>query len=105
MPAGYSKKTLAEKLGIKPGVKMIILDPPRDYHKTLGALPKRVITAKALIGPLDLIHFFTKSKDELENKFPSLKKALSQDSALWISWPKGSSKVDTDLNEERARGG
>jgi len=59
--------------------------------------------SKTLKSPLDFIHFFTKLRGELENKFPILKQELSQDGILWISWPKGSSKVETDLNENVVR--
>lgn len=53
--------------------------------------------------PLDFIHFLSKKREELETRFPSLKKALSQGGMLWISWPKVSSKVETDLKEDVVR--
>jgi len=102
MAAGYSKKPLAEKLGIKEGFKIIIINPPRDYFNTLE-IPQRVTLASQLKGPLEFIHFFTKSRQELETQFPSLKRALLRGGMLWISWPKGSSKVETDLNEGSVR--
>jgi hypothetical protein len=45
-----------------------------------------------------------KEKSALEGSFPKLKQALAPDGALWISWPKGASKVPTDVNENVARG-
>ncbi len=48
---------------------------------------------------MEFIQFFTKSKRELENMFPRLKVKLAQKGMLWISWPEGSSKVESDLNE------
>jgi len=98
MSRGYSRKSLIEKLGITEGCKIVILNPPKDYFNTLGSLPKDVLVTKMLKGPLDFIHFFTKKREELESKFPVLKKQLSENGTLWISWPKGSSKVETDLN-------
>jgi len=103
MSVGYSKKFLIQKLGIREGFKIIILNPPEDYNKTLGKLPKDVFVARTLKGPLDFIHFFTTKRSELESKFPILKQELSQDGMLWVSWPKGSSKVGTDLNENVVR--
>src|SRR6266446_5610646 len=98
MAAGYSTKSLAEKLGIKEGFKIIIISPPRDYLNTLE-IPRKVTLTNQLKGPLEFIHFFTKSRQELETQFPSLKRELLKGGMLWISWPKGSSKVETDLNE------
>ncbi len=103
MVASYSKKPLREKLGIKKDFKIIILNAPQNYHNTLGKLPKNVTVMKTLRGPLDFIHFFTKKWEELEIEFPSLKKALPLDGVLWVSWPKSSSKVETDLNEDTIR--
>jgi len=103
MFADYSRKSLEERLGIREGFKIIILNPPEDYDKTLGELPKGVLVAKALKGPLDFVHFFTKKRDELESKFPILKQKLSQNGMLWISWPRDSSNMETDLNENIVR--
>ena len=103
MSTGYSRKPLIEKLGIREGSRIIILNPPEDYNKTLGKLPKGVFVVETPNGPLDFIQLFTQRKEELESKFPILKKELSQEGALWISWPKGSSKVETDLNENIVR--
>ena len=103
MSTGYLKRPLADKLGIKEEFKIIILKPPESYFNRLGKLPRGVIIKKEQKRPLDLIHFFTKSKKELEDKFPELKKELSQNGILWISWPRSSSKVETDLNENIIR--
>jgi len=103
MSLAYSKKPLVEKLGIGEGFKIIIINPPENFHNVLGKLPKGVFVTGTLKGPLDFIHFFTKKRGELESKFPFLKRALSLNGVLWISWPKASSKVETDLNETVVR--
>ncbi len=89
MREGYSKKSLAAKLGIKEGARIALLNQPRNYGETLGRLPTGVAVLKDLKGPLEFIHFFTTSRKELENTFPRLKRNLSQKGMLWISWPKG----------------
>ncbi len=101
--AGYSKRSLVEKLGIKPGSNIIFLNAPDGYDAVLGALPADVFVAGSLGSKLDFIQFFIKERDKLEKTFPGLKAALASDGALWISWPKGSSKVPTDLNENIVR--
>jgi len=103
MSAGYSKRALHEKLGIKPGSRCCILNPPRGYDATLGEIPTDAKFLKPHQAPLDFIQLFTKERSELEAKFPTLKHALVQRGMLWISWPKGASKVPTDLNENIVR--
>jgi hypothetical protein len=101
--AGYSKRSLVEKLGIKSGQKIYIGNSPRNYDQTLGALPEKTVLAKSLRDSCDFIQFFTKEKSELESTFPRLKKNLAVNGALWISWPKGASGIKTDVNENVAR--
>jgi hypothetical protein len=103
MPAGYSKRSLIDKLGIKEGTKIAILNPPSDYNATLGPLPATVVAVKKLQAGMEFIHFFVKEQRELETKFPSLKQVLAKNGTLWISWPKRASKVETDLDENIVR--
>jgi len=100
---GYSKKPLIEKLGIKPGFQLLILHPPQQYDLTLGSLPPNVNNNPPPDTPVDFIQFFTKNLGELEQEFPGLKKRLKPDGMLWISWPKGSSDLKTDLNGNLVR--
>ena len=102
MPAGYSKKSLVEKLGIKDGFAVAILGAPENYAATLGKLPSGV-QANKLKGPLDFIQFFSSRGSHLDEQFPKLKAALSANGMLWISWPKVSSGVPTDLTENAVR--
>jgi hypothetical protein len=101
--AGYSKRSLVEKLGIRPGANLIILNAPEGYDHTLGVLPADVSVAPTLDGSLHFIQLFTRERELLETSFPALKQALAHDGQLWISWPKGSSKVATDLSENIIR--
>jgi hypothetical protein len=101
--AGYSKRSLVQKLGIKPGTNIILFHAPDGYEQMLGELPPDVVVASSLGSAQDFIQFFTKEREELDAAFPALKQALAHDGALWISWPKGSSKLATDLNENIVR--
>jgi len=103
MPAGYSKKSLVEKLGIREGFAISIIGAPQDYAATLGKLPCGVKQTKKLEGPLDFIQFFCSKRSQLEENFQRLKGALSASGMLWVSWPKGSSGVPTDLTENVVR--
>lgn len=101
--AGYSGRALAHKLGIKPGTTIAILGGPRGYRATLGPLPEKSRVTRALRPGLALVQYFTKSRGELATRFPALARSLAPDGALWVSWPKGSSGVRTDLTENVVR--
>jgi hypothetical protein len=100
--AGYSKRSLVDKLGIKAGASIAIINPPSGYERTLGTLPS-VSRKSPGTGPLDFVQFFTREKRELERRFPALARALAPAGMLWISWPKKSSGVPTDLTEDVIR--
>jgi hypothetical protein len=103
MAAGYSKKSLVEKLGIKDGFTISIVAAPKNYATTLGKLPSGVKQSKKREGPIDFLQFFCSKRSRLEDNFPTLKEALSPSGMLWISWPKASSGVSTDLSESVVR--
>jgi hypothetical protein len=103
MPAGYSTRSLPDKLGIKPGFRIALVGAPKGYDAILVPLPPGVVRAKTVRGPLDLIQVFATSVGELARRFPTLKRALAIDGALWVSWPKRASGVVTDLGDGPVR--
>jgi hypothetical protein len=84
-------------------MRVVIVGAPRGYWPTLGTLPPGVTVAAAARGTLPFIHLFTTKRSLLERRFPALKRVLAQDGALWVSWPKKSSGVATDLTEDVVR--
>lgn len=101
--AGYSGRSLVEKLGIKPGTRIAIINAPRGYRKTLGELPKGVTVASAARGFFPFIQFFVVDRAVAERELPRLLRALEPAGALWISWPKKTSGVATDITEDVIR--
>lgn len=103
--AGYSKKSLVEKLGIKPGAKIAILNAPADYEITLGPLPDGVECVESIQSgaELDFIQFFTTSRAEFLAQLDTLKAAIKPNGMVWVSWPKKASKMPTDLDENIVR--
>ena len=99
MPTGYSGTPLIKKLGIKPGQRLAFVEPPAGYAQTLVPLPDGLEVKEQPDGELDFIQYFTKIRSELEDEFPRMKRRLAPDGMLWISWPKRSSQVATDVNE------
>lgn len=92
-----------EKLGIAAGMRIALLDAPRGYRRTLGRLPARVVVRKVARGPLPLIQYFVRRRAALEARLPVLIRALAPGGALWVSWPKRTSGVASDLTEDVVR--
>ena len=103
MPSGYSQRSLVDKLGIRPGARIAIINAPRGYRITLGKLPRGVIVAPAPRGVLEFIQFFTVDRAMLERRLPALLRVLAPAGALWVSWPKKASGVPTDITEDVVR--
>jgi hypothetical protein len=101
--AGYSKRSLVDKLGIKPGHRIYLGNKPDRFEDLLAPLPEGIVIQQTIKGPCDFIQFFVLKKSELLTAFPKLKKNLAVDGCLWISWPKGASKIKTDVNENVVR--
>ncbi|XDD49903.1 DUF3052 family protein [Leptospira sp. WS92.C1] len=101
--AGYSGKSLGDKLGLKAGMKVFFKGLPDEVEKELKDYLSDVELSKSLIGSLDFLHLFTKDVKELQKQFPKFVEHLGEKGMIWISWPKGSSKVPTDINENKVR--
>jgi hypothetical protein len=96
--AGYSKNPLFKKLGIKSGMDCCVINKPSQYERLIKEVLKDVKIHEELESQEEFIHAFFKDKKELESKFKSLKNALKKDGVLWISWPKKTSSIKTDLD-------
>lgn len=101
--SGYSGTPLSKKLGIKPGYKLCALNSPVDYIQSLSPLPEDVLILPGLESNSDIVHAFVHDMETLDQIFPDLKAAITKKGMLWISWPKGTSKVPTDLNRDILR--
>jgi hypothetical protein len=97
--AGYSGTPLISKLGIREGFRTVLVGAPSEICKELGILPKQ---AKGT-PPLDYVHLFVKTQTDLKTKFPLWAARLAPAGMLWISWPKKTSGVASDLNENVVR--
>jgi hypothetical protein len=100
--AGYSETPLVKKLGIKPGSNIALVSAPSGYAKELD-LPPDVTVNSRLGKPLDFAQLFVKSETELTTKFTAYAKRLNPSGMLWVSWPKKSSGVSTNLSENIVR--
>ena len=98
-----SEKTIAQKLMIKEGQKVLFLDAPPGYEAALGALPAKVQVLTKPTAAVDVIQVLVTSKKELAGQLPGWKAALRPRGILWITYPKGTSKIKTDINRDTIR--
>ncbi len=100
---GYSGTPLPKKLGIKDGARVRLFEMPAD----VGSELKQSLAQCEILSDgkrqADFMMLFTKSKNELSEKFRQMTKQLAPAGMLWISWPKKSSGVVTDLTEDVVR--
>lgn len=101
--AGYSPRPLLDKLGIKPGTRVVLLSAPSGFVATLGKLPPGAKLVRTTRGTQSFIHLFTKSRADLARRLRPLNNALRDDGMIWISWPKKASGVTTDITEDTIR--
>jgi hypothetical protein len=100
--AGYSGKSLTQKLGIKPGFAVAAIDAAANYREVLRPLPEDVRFCAASEKPR-VIHYFCTERERLAKELPKLCKSMRHDAMLWISWPKKSSLLSTTVTEDVVR--
>ena len=101
--AGYSKTPLAQKLGIKPEAEVVALSAPAGYRKWLAPMPEKVsFTDKAKVGA-HFVHLFATERRVLEKELRRLRGMIDDAGVVWVSWPKKSSAVATDITEDTIR--
>ena len=101
--AGYSETPLPQKLGIKPGLTIVIINAPTNYRRLLGKIPEGVTFSDRLKPDSSFIHVFTRKRSELANRLPVLRARIADIGTVWVSWPKRSAGVPTDVTEDVVR--
>ena len=96
-------KTIGEKLMLKPGQTLLLVKPPVGYDKSLGALPKETRLVKATSGKVDVIQAFARSKTDLQTTLPKLRGMVNPAGMIWMTYPKGTSKIKSDINRDSIR--
>jgi len=104
MAAGYSTTPLAKKLGIKAGNHLVLVNLPEHYFDLFHDLPDQLtVLEQPEPQSADFIHLFCTTFKELQAQAPALKQALKKSGMLWVSWPKGTSAIPTDLKRDPIR--
>ena len=101
--AGYSGTPLARKLGIDKPMIVYTVDAPSEYREWLGELSPGVHLRTSPPKPLTAAHVFVTRKEELRKRLSTLRKSIHPAGFVWVSWPKKSAKVETDVTEDTIR--
>ena len=101
--AGYSGTPLPQKLGIKPGLVVLAINPPDKYRRLLDPIPEGVTFSERLNVGIGFAHLFVRKYSELAKRLPVLRAKIADTGTLWISWPKKSAGVPTDVTEDVIR--
>jgi len=100
---GYSGRSLLDKLGFKPPLTLVAIGAPQHYASWLGPLPDGIQIVSKSTKDVEAAHVFTDKRGTLERELRILRKDLQQDGFVWVSWPKKSSKIQTDITEDVIR--
>ena len=101
--AGYSGTPLAQKLGIKAGQQVATIEAPKGYRELLAPVPEEVSFTTKIAAATPFVHLFVKERAVLEKELKRLRRLLADAGVLWVSWPKKSSGVATDITEDVIR--
>lgn len=101
--AGYSGTPLVKKLGIKPQSKCLVNGEPEHYFDWINPVPEGVKFVRKASSDVDFIHLFVKDYKTFSRLYNETKKVMKKDGMMWISWPKKSSGLITNLDENIIR--
>ena len=99
----YSATPLAKKLGLRSGLSAVVLAAPEGYLQWLKPLPEQFNFVAQISDETEWVHLFVQQRFDLAEQLTRLRQELRTDAVLWISWPKKSAKVPTDITEDVIR--
>ena len=100
---GYSNTPLVRTLGLKESDKIYVKNAPKNYLELISPIPTGTLILKRLSNNIDIIHLFSKDKDELNTLLETYADKIKQTGMIWVSWPKQSSEIPTNISEEVVR--
>lgn len=101
--SGYSGTPLAKKLSLKDGQRVWWENMPDRVRAQIEAEGISVLHLPVPEAPIDQAHIFVSESSALEEAVGRLLPLLAPTGMIWVSWPKKSSKVPTDITEDRIR--
>lgn len=100
---GYTGTPLAHTLDIQEGARVFVWDGPGDYLDLIAPLPSRARIIKGLDSDTDIVHVFVRARAALERSLRTLRATLRPEAVIWVSWPRATARIKTDVNEEVVR--
>ena len=102
--SGYSGTPLFKKLGLKETYKCLLFNPLPEYSKWIESLDLSLdVHHEFEPGSYDFIHGFCSYYKDLDQLIKIYKAHLKMDGMMWVSWPKGTSKIQSELNRDKIR--
>jgi hypothetical protein len=98
-----AEKSVAQKLGVKPGSTLLVLHAPLPVTQILGTLPKGAALTEGGSGPFPIILLFVRDRAMLLRELPAARVKLEDAGALWLAFAKATSKKATDINRDSIR--
>jgi hypothetical protein len=102
-PARYSGTPLAKKLGIAEGTVVVALGAPAHYPTLVAPLPRGARIVRREPATPRFVHLFTTSREQLDDALQRLRTRIAPDGIVWVSWPKRTAKVASDITEDTIR--
>jgi CheY-like chemotaxis protein len=98
----YKARTAAQKLGIKQGARVALIDPPRDYMRVLGELPPEAAVEERLEAACDVTLWFVRDPAEFQSALPRMRPRAAA-SKLWILWQKQAARGGGAISQQLIR--
>ncbi len=95
-----STRSLAEKLRVRAGTAIAVLNCPKPPDALLGPMPEKASVQLTLDNPADLVLLFVRNSQELGQHVQTIADKLSSALDLWVAYPKQSSEIETDLTRD-----
>jgi predicted SnoaL-like aldol condensation-catalyzing enzyme len=92
--------SIVKKLGLKPGMRALVLGAPSGYLESLAPLPEGLVVSKTVGGTHQFVQFFATRKSEIQKSASKLLQSADSGALVWITYPKKSSRVESDLSRE-----
>lgn len=103
MTAGYSGTPLAQKLGLKPGMRCWFHDMPDSIRDEIDPDATSVEEQPTASAGLQCAHLFVTEREKLERQLHALRPLMASNGFVWVSWPKRAARVKTDITENIIR--
>lgn len=100
---GYSGTPLLKKLGLQETTRLVVLNQPEEYAALLGPLPSGLERQIAPSKTTSIVHVFATKRQELASSLADLRTKINAEAVIWVSWPKKSSRVPSEVTEDTIR--